>query len=50
MISVTSYMFWLKHVGGFADYNIINLRICVCTCWLFLVRNHQCMVMNHLNW
>ena len=28
--------------------NIVNLHICICTRWLFLIRNRQCMVMNHL--
>jgi len=27
--------------------DIINLHIHICTCWLFLTRNHQCMVTNH---
>jgi len=24
---------WPKHVGGYAVYAIVNLHICVCTCW-----------------
>ena len=24
---------WPKHVGGYADYNTVNLLILVCTCW-----------------
>jgi len=39
---------WLKHAFGQADYNTVNLHTSVCTCWLILVKNHQCMVMNHL--
>ena len=39
---------WLKPVGGQADYNIINLHTSVCTCWLILVTNNGCVVMNHL--
>jgi aryl-phospho-beta-D-glucosidase BglC (GH1 family) len=39
---------WLKHVGGQADYNIINLHTSVYTCWLILVKNNHCVVMNHL--
>ena len=39
-------MFWLKHVGGFADYNIIKIRICICTFWVIshkksLVHGHE---------
>jgi len=26
---------WPKHVAGYAVYNEINLRICVCTCWVY---------------
>jgi len=37
-----------KLVGWYIDYNIINIHICKWTCWLFIVRNHQCMIMNHL--
>jgi len=39
---------WPKHVVGYACYNIINLHVCVCICWLFLVKRHQCLAMNHL--
>ena len=31
-----------------ADYKIINVIDSICTCWLILIRNHQCMIMNHL--
>jgi hypothetical protein len=24
---------WPKHVAGYAVFNKINLRICICTCW-----------------
>jgi len=27
-----------KHVGGYDDYNIINIHICICACWLILMR------------
>jgi hypothetical protein len=37
-----------KHVAGYADCNAINLHIYIASFWLFLIRNHQCMVMNHL--
>ena len=40
---------WSKHVGSYADHNIVTLHICTCTFCLFLI-NHQCMVMNHLKW
>ena len=39
---------WPKHVGGYAVYNKINLLIIICTCWLILIINHHCMVMNDL--
>ena len=39
---------WPKHVAGYSDHSIINLLISVCTCWFFLIRNHQCTAMNHL--
>jgi len=39
---------WPKPVGGYTYYNIKDLHICVVTCWLFLIGNHQCMVINHL--
>jgi len=38
---------WPKNVAGYAVYNTVNLHVCICTGWLFLVRNHQCMVMYH---
>jgi len=25
----------LKHVGGYAVRNTINLHICICTCWSY---------------
>jgi len=28
---------WPQHVGGYADYNKINLHTCRCNCWLFLI-------------
>jgi len=31
---------WPKDVGGYADYNIINLYISICICWLFNIRSH----------
>jgi len=24
---------WPKQVGGYADYSIINLQICICNFW-----------------
>ena len=39
---------WPKHVADYADYDTINLHISTCTCGFFLLRNHQCMVRNHL--
>jgi hypothetical protein len=32
----------------YASYDIINLHISICTCWLIFVRNYQWMVMTHL--
>ena len=31
---------WPKHVGGYTDYNVINLHIGLCTCCLFPIRNN----------
>ena len=28
---------WPKYVAGCADYNITNLLVCICTCWLVLI-------------
>jgi len=28
--------------------NIVNLHTSLCTRWLFIIRNHQCMVINRL--
>jgi hypothetical protein len=39
---------WLKHVGGYFDYNIKDLHNYLSTCWLFLIRNHKYMITNHL--
>ena len=39
---------WPKHVGGYTQCNIKYLHNCLSTCWLFLIRNRQCMVMNLL--
>jgi len=39
---------WAKHVAGYDDSNVINIHICISICWLFLVRNHQRTVTNHL--
>jgi hypothetical protein len=39
---------WSQHVGGNADYDIINLHNCICNIWLFLIRKHQFIVMNNL--
>jgi hypothetical protein len=42
---------WMKHAGNYVFYSTVNLHICICTCWsLFLIMNHQCMVMNHLKY
>ena len=30
---------WPKLVGGYAVYNTINLQICICICWLFLLKS-----------
>jgi hypothetical protein len=38
---------WPKHVAGYSEHNIINQHISVCTCWLFLIRNHLCTVIDH---
>jgi len=38
---------WPKHVVGYANYNIIILRVCLRSFWLFLIINRQCMVVNH---
>jgi len=26
---------WPKHIGGYAVYNTISVRICSCTCWSY---------------
>jgi hypothetical protein len=39
---------WSKHVAGYDDSNVINIHITINNCRLFLVTNHQCMIMNHL--
>jgi hypothetical protein len=39
----------LKRVENYTDYDIINIHISICTCWLFLIRN-QCMVRNNLKY
>ena len=33
---------WPKHVGGLAVYNTINVRICICTRWVFLISSSPC--------
>jgi len=40
---------WPKYVAGYALYSVINLRICICIYLLFLIKNHERMVTNHLN-
>ena len=38
---------WPKHVAGYAVYNTTDLHILNMHCWLFLIRNHQCMIISH---
>jgi len=34
-LPVDGHSRWLKHAGGYAVYNTINLCTCICNCWFY---------------
>ena len=39
---------WPKHEADYDFCNTINLNVCIRTLVVYLVLDHQCIVMNHL--